>query len=119
MADTRTGPEPGRITWRTRAFVLAGLVLALLATGGSLAAGAGADHLAPLWLAALAWTVVASLGMALGRGVRHRDWSAFRRVRLPDGRDERIDWISKTGAYAYLRIRDEHERWVRDDAHLR
>ena len=93
--------------------------MAALATAAALGFGTDTALLGPLWLAALAWTVLASLAGALIRGLRHGDWSAFRRHELPDGRDDRIDWISKTGAYAYLRIQDDHDRLLRDDDHLR
>ena len=118
MTDT-ISTETGRTGWRARIAVLGPLALAVLATAAAPAAGADTAFLAPLWLAAIAWTVLASLAGALGRGIRHGDWSAFRRHELPDGRDDRIDWISKTGAYAYLRIQDDHDRLLRDDDHLR
>ena len=111
---TRPAPDPRRTTWPERAFVLAGLAGALAVTTAAFAAGTDIGHLAPLWLGAFAWTVLASLGMALRRGVRG-DWSAFRGVELSDGRDDRVDWASKTGAYAYLRIAEEHEELTRDD----
>ena len=110
MTRTFDGPAGRRTTWRMRAFVLGPLGAALLAT---VAPGAGADLLGPLWVAAIAWTVLASLAGALRQGFRHRDWSAFRRYELPDGRGERIDWVSKTGAYAYLR--DWEDRHRHDD----
>ena len=74
-----------RAAWCAPAIVLSPLALAALATG----AGADAALLGPLWLAALAWTAAASLAGALSQGVRRRDWSAFRRHRLPDGADDR------------------------------
>ena len=57
----------------------------------------------------------ASLAVALRRGVRDRDWSAFRRYELPDGRDERMDWATGTGSYAFLEIAEQHERLMRSD----
>ena len=104
-----------RRTAAERAFVFAGPAIALLASAVALASDVDMAHLGPLWLGALAWTVAASLTGALRRGLVHRDWSAFRRARLSDGRDDRIDWVSKTGAYAYLRIGEEHEELARDD----
>ena len=130
MARTRTrthtsaprGPaKPGAAhgtTWRERLFVLAGLGIALIWTTGSLALDAGTAWIGPLWVAAIAWTVLASLAGALRRGLRHRDRSAFGRHDLDQGRDDLIDWSTKTGAYAYLRIAEEHERLMRDDDHL-
>ena len=32
-----------------------------------------------------------------------------------DGRDERIDWATQTGQYAYMPIAEEHERLMRGD----
>ena len=113
----RPASRPGRPTRRERAFVLAGPGLAALVTAVSLTLDAGTDHIGPLWLAALGWTVLASLAAALGRGLLHGDWSAFGRYELPDGRDERMDWFTQTGAYAYLR--DEEDRRRHDDDHLR
>ena len=113
---TATFTDPDRpISWRLRAFVLGGLMLAALYTAASLALGAGAEAIGPLWMAAIAWTVPASLAVALWRGFRHRDWSAFRGYALPDGRDERIDAATQTGQYAYLPIAEEHERLMRGD----
>ena len=113
------GPSKGRTTWRERLFVLSGLVLAMLYTVGSLALGEGAAWIGPLWTAAIAWTVLASLTGALRRGFRHHDWSAFGRHDLDRGREDEIDWSTRTGAYAYLRIAEEHDRLMRDDGHLR
>ena len=127
MARTHTtaprGPtKPGathRTTWREGLFVLAGLALAMLFTASSLVFDAGAVWIGPLWLAAIAWTVLASLAGALRRGFRHHNWSAFGRHDLDRGREDEIDWSTRTGAYAYLRIAEEHERLMRDDSHLR
>ena len=115
---TRTSTESGRRrAWRARAFVLGPLAVATLATAAAFAAGTGTDHLGPLWLAALAWTVLASLAGALGRGLRHGDWSAFGRYELPDGRGERFDWETRSGTYAWMR--EEEDRRLHDDDHLR
>ena len=115
--DGRTAPAgpsaSSRSTWRERLFVLGGLGLAALYTAASLAAGAGAEAIGPLWMAAIAWTAIAALACALWQGVRRRDWSAFRRHRLPDGSRDTFDWSTRTGAYAYLRIQEEHERLMR------
>ena len=118
MTGTFTDSGLVRTSLRERLFVLAGLGVALLASAAALVSGAGAEHLPPLWLAAIAWTVAASLAGALRRGLVRGDWSAFRRVPLSDGRDDRIDWVSKTGAYAYLRIAEEHEELARGDDFL-
>ena len=113
---TRTSTDtPRRTTWPERVFVLAGLTIAAAATAAAHLVGAGTEHLPPLWLGALAWTVAASFAGALRRGIVRGDWSAFRSVRLPDGRGERFDWVTRTGRYAYLRIHDEHRRLMQGD----
>ena len=123
MTVTRTStearrPDTGRRgTWRARALVLGPLAIAALATVAAFGFSTDTALLGPLWLVAIAWMVLASLAGALLRGFRHGDWSAFGRHELPDGRDDRIDWISQTGAYAYLR--DEEDRRLHDDDHLR
>ena len=106
-------PRP-RFTRAERATVLAGLVLATAFTVFATLTGFGTATIGALWLAAVAWTVVASLALALLRGLRHGDWSAFRRLRLPDGRDERIDAATESGQYAHLSVAEEHERLMRD-----
>jgi len=114
MTRTSTHSRP-RATGAERLFVLGGIALASLYTAASLASGAGTEAIGPLWMAAVAWTVLASLAGALHRGFRHRDWSAFRSYELPDGRDERIDWATQTGQYAWMPIAEEHERLMRGD----
>ena len=124
---TRTFDGPGsqarppqtasRPTPAERAIVLGGFAVAALCTAVSAAAGTGMEAAVAIWLAAVAWAVLSSLALALRRGLRDRDWSAFRRHTLSDGRGDRIDWISKTGRYAHLR--DWEDRIVGDDRHLR
>ena len=104
-----------RSAWRERLFVLGGFALAALYTAASLALGSGAEAIGPFWMAAVVWTVPAALACALRQGIRRRDWSPFRRYRRPGGRDDDFDWATKTGAYAYLRIQEEHERLMRGD----
>ena len=106
-------PRP-RFTRAERATVLAGVTIAVAGTAFSAFFGVGLEFAGALWLAAIAWTVVASLALALRRGLRHGDWSAFRRRRLPDGRDERIDAATESGQYAHLSVAEEHERLMRD-----
>ena len=91
---TGTSQTPSRISRRERLFVLGGLVLAALFTAASpvLRTGAGLA-----WIAAIAWTVLASLAAALWQGFRHRDWSAFRGYEFPEDREEEIDWSTRTG----------------------
>ena len=127
MTRTFPGPDcdPGdgppapaglpRSTWTERAAVLGGFAVALLYTAVSAALGFGMESAGAVWLAAVLWTIPASLACALRRGIRRRDWSAFTGYTLPDGRDERLDWATQTGSYAFLPIAEEHERLMRGD----
>ena len=112
---TRTIKARRRTTWRECLFVLGGFAVAALWTAVSAGAGTGMEAAGALWLAAVAWAAVSSLTLALRRGLRDRDWSAFRSYELPDGRDERIDWATQTGSYAWEPIAEEHERLMRGD----
>ena len=102
-------PARRRGTWAERAVVLGGFAVAALHTAVSAILGTGMEAAGPLWLAAVLWTVPSSLALALRRGFAQRDWSAFRSHELPDDNDT-IDWSTKTGAYAYMRIAEENER---------
>ncbi len=104
-------PHPPRPAWRARLVMLGPPGVAALVT----AFGAEADILAPLWLAALAWTVLASLAGALARGFRQGGRSAFRSHRFPEDRGEDDEWAARTGCYAWL---GDHEDRLRDDRHL-
>ena len=115
MIDTPASPCGRRTTWRERAFVLGGLPLAALCTAASPVLGT--ELVAFAWLAAIAWTVPASLTAALWQGFRHRDWSAFRGYELSDDREDEIDWSTRTGSYAWLG--DMEDRRLHDDDHLR
>ena len=115
MTRTDTGPGTARTTLAERAVVLGGFAVAALWTVAALMSGAGAEAIGPLWMAAVGWTVPASLACALRRGIRRGDWSAFRRYELPDGRDERIDWSTQSGQYAWMAVAEEHERLMRGD----
>ena len=96
-------PRSSRVSrgrrWRERLVVLGPIGLAI--TGS--VSGMGEELLAPLWLAALAWTVLASLALALGAGLRHGDWSAFRDYRHEEDREEELDLDLRTGGYAWMR----------------
>ena len=98
-----------------RAIVLSGLVLAALCTAWSATTGAGLEPVAAAWLAAGAWAFLSSLALALRRGLRDRDWSAFRRCELSDGREDRLDWSLKSGRYAWMRVAEDNERLLRRD----
>jgi len=112
MNMTRTSPD-SRTARRAPVLVLGPLALAVLATGAS----ADTAVLAPLWLAAVAWTVLASLAGALGRGFRHGDWSAFGRFQFPEDDGEADEFASRTGRYQWLGDHEDH--LLHDDDHLR
>ena len=88
-----------RHTWRERAFVFAGIAAAGAVSAVDARVGAGEEILAPVWLGALTWTVLASLALALWQGFRHGDWSAFRGYELP-GVDH------DAGDFAYRQLTD-------------
>ena len=115
MPSSSAPPRPRRATWRERLFVLGGFLLAALWTVGALAPGAGMETVGAAWLAAVLWTVPASLALALRRGIRDRDWSAFRGGDCDQGREDLVAWSTKTGAYAYLRVAEEHKRLMQGD----
>ncbi len=105
-------PEtPGHRSRRAPVVVLGPPAVAVLAT----ASGAELDILAPLWLAAIAWTVLASLAGALSRGFRHGDWSAFRGHRFLGDGGELDEWAARTGRYEWL---GDHEDRLRDDERI-
>ena len=67
--------------------MLGAVAIAALAT----ALGVETDIVAPLWLVAIAWMVLASLAGALLRGFRRGNWSAFRSHRFPEDGGEMED----------------------------
>ena len=101
-----TNPKPSR---GERLLVLAGPGLALLATILSLAAGSDLSPLGAVWVCATLWCLLTALSCVLWRGFRGGDWSAFGRYELPDGREERFDWSSRTGRYDWRRELEEQE----------
>ena len=109
-----SSPAGPRSTWAERAIVLGGPAIAALWTAVSLMLDTGMETVGAAWTIAIAWAVVSSLSLALRRGIRARDWSTFRRYRL-SGNGGLIDWSTKTGAYAYLRVAEEHQRLMRGD----
>ena len=102
-----------RHTWRERAFVFGGIGIAAAASVTSVALGAGLEPIGPVWLAALAWTLLANIAHVLWRGFRLGDWSAFRDYEPPELNRDAIDWSTRTGAYAYMRTAEENERLMR------
>ncbi len=107
-------PTTRRSTWAERAIVLAGFAVAALHTAVAAMLDTGMETVGAAWTIAIAWTVLSSLALALRRGLRRRDWSAFRRYRL-SGNGDVLDWSTRTGAYAYMRVAEEHERLMRGD----
>ena len=100
----------------TRALVLAGPVLALLATICSLAAGSIVSaSLWAVWAWAALWCLLMALPCVLWRGFRGGDWSAFGRYELPDGDGDRFDWATRTGRYAWRRDDEQNELHAHDD----
>lgn len=67
-----------RYTWRECAFVFGGVGVAAMASGISVALGAGLEPAGPFWLAALAWTFLANIAHAFWRGIRFGEWPADR-----------------------------------------
>ncbi|MDE0334720.1 MAG: hypothetical protein OXI64_07145 [Defluviicoccus sp.] len=106
-----------RITWRVRALVLGGLALTAVYSAAALALDAGAERIGPLCMAAIVWTVAASLAGALWRGSRHRDSSSFHAYELPPDDDDLHEWTWRTGRYSSLR--EMENELLHDDDHLR
>ncbi|MCY4439919.1 MAG: hypothetical protein OXE53_06895 [Deltaproteobacteria bacterium] len=119
FTDQDGGPDrpARRIVWRARALVLGGLALAAVCTAATFILDAGAEQIGPLWMAAIAWTVVSSLAGALWRGFRRHDWSAFSGYELPQDDGESHEFTFKTGRYSSLR--DMEEELLHHDDHLR
>ena len=114
MTRTSRNPDAARPSRRERAVVLGGFAVAALATAPAFLPGGDLEVVAGLWLAAAVWAFIASLALALRRGLRNRDWSAFRRSGLP-GDNDTLDWSLKSGSYAYMAVAEEHERLMRRD----
>lgn len=114
VGRTAARPPAARSAW----WVLAAAALALAATPVLLVAGAPGDWIGAIWLVAVLWTIVASLVQSLWVGFRHGDWTAFSCSDLPCAAlrrdDDGHDWSTRSGRYAYLRIRDEHEALTRE-----
>ena len=114
---TRTFPAPpsaNRPTKAERAAVLGSFSVAALATAPAFLLGGGLEVVAAMWLTALVWAFIASLALALRRGFRDGDWSAFRRCEMTDG-TELIDWSTKSGGWYDMALAEENERLMRGD----
>ncbi len=110
MSDPSSG-------WRARAFVLGGLVIALVATVFVVTTGTGVRLLGGVWFWAGIWTALSALACALWLGFRHGDWSVFRGYELTEESGDRFDWATRTGRYAWLR--DAEDGHLNDPDHLR
>ena len=96
-----------------RFIVLSVPAIAFLFTLYVLVTGSGASLLFAAWFWAALWSFLAALAGALWRGLRRRDWSAFTGCELPEGDDDRFDWGTRTGRYAWRR--DYEEGGLYDD----
>lgn len=102
-----------RTTWRERAFVFGGIAVAGGVSGVGAPIGAGVEILAPVWLGAIGWTVLATIAHAFWRGLRRGDWSAFREEYEPPHRRDIVDLGTGTGVGAYRRIAEQNEQLMR------
>ena len=98
---------------RSAWWVLGAPALALAMTLVLLVADAPGDWIGAVWLVAVFWTIAASLVQALWAGFQCGDWSAFHCC-APSRDDDGHDWSTRTGAFAYLRIRDRDEVLTRE-----
>ena len=110
MAHTTRDNARPRTTRAERAVVLGGLA----AAAPAFLLDGGLEVVAAIWLAAAAWAFIASLALALRRGFRDGDWSAFHRCEMTDG-TELIDWSTKSGGWYDLALAEENERLMRGD----
>lgn len=111
--STSNNPRPWT-TWTERAIVLGGFALAALGTALAALLEAGVEAVAALWLAAAAWAFVASLVLALRRGLHNRDWRAFGRYAMTDS-TELVDWSTNSGKWYDQAVADENERTMRGE----
>ena len=105
---TRTGSASHGAAW-----IFAAPLSALAATFVLILSGAGPVWFGAVWLAAVLWTVAASLVQALWAGLRHGDWSTFTCDGMPYDNDDH-DYATRSGAFAHLRVRAAHEALIRD-----
>ena len=97
--------------------MLGPLALAAVYTAVALALDGDAEHVGPLWMVAISWTVASSLAAALWQGFRHRNWSAFSAYELPEDGGDMDEFISRTGRYSGLG--EMEDQLLHDDDHLR
>ena len=114
MPRTDTDPAAARSTFAERCVVLGGFAAAALCTIPAFPHTGGLQAVAALWIAATLWAVFSSLALALRRGLRHRDWSAFGRYEMTDS-TELVDFTTQSAQYAWMAVAEEHERLMRGD----
>ena len=104
-------------------WILGAPALALAATFVLLLAGAPGDWIGAAWLVAVLWTIAASLVQALWAGIPPRRLvGSFTCAELPcaelpcaaSSDDDDGDFATRTGAYAHLRVRAQHEALTRE-----
>ena len=119
MKPTRINSAPSVPTGigpavRSTLWVLGPLAVAVPVSVAVALAGASGDWFGAVWLAALLWTIGGTFVQALWQGLRHGDWSAFTYCDLPRNDDD-FDFETRSGEFAHLRIRAEHEGLMRED----
>ena len=124
MNPTRIGSAPPvptgtraavrSICVRSTLWVLGPLAVAVPVSVALAFAGADGDWFGAVWVAVLFWTIGATFVQALWQGLRHGDWAAFTYCDWPSTDDD-FDFETRSGEFAYLRIRAEHEALVRED----
>lgn len=82
--------------------VLAGPLLALLYTLVALTGANGVRFISGAWLLAVLWVFLTALSGTLWRAY-HDDRSAFSAYTLSERNDDRFDWETRTGRYAWRR----------------
>ena len=87
---------------RSALWVLGPLAIAIAVSLVLGLAGAAADWMGAVWLAAVLWTIAASFAQALRQGLCHGDWSAFSDCEPPPNDDD-FSFFTRTGRYSYLR----------------
>ena len=97
--------------------MFAGIFVAGGVSGIGAPLGAEVEILAPVWLAALGWTVLATVTHALWRGFRLGDWSTFRQYESPGVDHDAGDCATGTGAYAYRQLTDPSFRHLPGNVH--
>ena len=104
---------------RSTCWVIGAPALALAATPVLLVLGTAGDWIGAVWFVAVLWTIAATLVQSLRAGLRHGDWSAFHCAELPcaalPSDDDDHDFATRSGTYAYRRIRGRHEALMRED----